>query len=420
MWSTWDLLTVASTSEPTGPKEEDDPDFSMDFSELRDPRAMRDFMSACDQCLSGDSDDGHSLDDEGYDPTRKCFHIDQEEHEGDNHPGMPRNNDAPAPASRVEIPRELAEARTPAGGQDTQLEQLREMQVKLDEEREQLMQLRQNLEQEWAGRALAGGARHRARDVQRRIIDDARAGLPPTFNGASQNLAPAVMLLRTMPELSTTEGRCVQGELKGLLENAAVQQAESSASRRRGCPSEHQDEPSRHVREASVHTEHTGEWTPAVLDRLGNEQHRRDRRARLEERVRQGYHPRRGGCYEEDSLDQPRGFIEPAGRGSGRSLTALNAVSAVFEMLSRPKDSAPRLPSWRLGASAMTRHPRTPQAYSSLGRAVHHHQSLEARDIQAGQRSRRGLQQRLEHRTTTSLLPSNVSSCSCISIPLHV
>jgi hypothetical protein len=67
MWSTWDLLTVASTSEPTGPEEEDDLDFSMDFFELRDPRAMRDFMSACDHCLSGDSDDGHNLDDEGYD-----------------------------------------------------------------------------------------------------------------------------------------------------------------------------------------------------------------------------------------------------------------------------------------------------------------------------------------------------------------
>jgi hypothetical protein len=38
------------------------------------------------------------------------------------------------------------------------------------------------------------------------------------------------MLLRTMPEPSTTEGRHVQGELKGLLENAAVQQAESSTS----------------------------------------------------------------------------------------------------------------------------------------------------------------------------------------------
>jgi hypothetical protein len=103
--------------------------------------------------------------------------------------------------------------------------------------------------------------------------------------------------------------------------------------------------------------------------------------------------------------DQPRRFIGPAGRGSGCSLTILSAVSAVSATLPRPKDSAPRLPGGRFGTSAMTRCPRAPQAYSSLGRAVHHRQNFEARDIQAGQRSRQGLQQRLEHRTATSLLP---------------
>jgi hypothetical protein len=178
MWSTWDLLTAASTFGPTGSEEEDDPDFSWDFFGLRDPSAMRDFMSACDHCLSGYSDDGHSLDDEGYDPSRECFHIDQGDHDEDNHLGMPGNDDAPTPASRVEIPRELAMVRVPAEGQGTQLKQLREMQAKLDEETGRLVQLRQNIEQEWAGRALTGGARHQARDVQRHIIDDARAGLP--------------------------------------------------------------------------------------------------------------------------------------------------------------------------------------------------------------------------------------------------
>jgi hypothetical protein len=128
---------------------------------------------------------------------------------------------------------------TPCGGQDTQLEQLREMQAKLDEEAGRLVQLRQNIEQEWVGRALAREARHWARDVQRRIVDDARAGLPPAFSGAGQNLAAAAMLLRTMLEPSTTEGRYIQDELKDLLEDAAVRRAESSASRRRGCPSEH-------------------------------------------------------------------------------------------------------------------------------------------------------------------------------------
>jgi hypothetical protein len=110
----------------------------------------------------------------------------------------------------------------PAGGQDTQLEQIREMQAKLDEEAGQLVQLRQNVKQEWAGRALTGEARHRARDIQHRIVDDARARLPPASSGVGQNLAAAAMLLRAMSKPSTTEGRRVQGELKGLLEDAVV------------------------------------------------------------------------------------------------------------------------------------------------------------------------------------------------------
>jgi hypothetical protein len=141
MWSTWDRLTVVSISGPTGSEEKDDPDVSWDFSGLRDPGAMRDFMSACDHCLSGCSDDGHSFDDEGCDPTRECYHIDQEDHDGENHLGMLGNDVALAPASRVEIPRELAVAQVPTGGQGSQLEQLREMQAKLDEEAGRLVQL---------------------------------------------------------------------------------------------------------------------------------------------------------------------------------------------------------------------------------------------------------------------------------------
>jgi hypothetical protein len=115
--------------------------------------------------------------------------------------------------------------------------------------------------------------------------------------------------------------------------------------------------------------------------------------------------PEDKGVRRPKQLDQPRRLTEPARRGSGRGLTTLVAVSAVSATLPRPRGSAPRLPGGRLGTSAATRRPRAPQAYSSLGRAVHHHQEFEARDIQAGQRSRRGLQQRLEHPTATSLLP---------------
>jgi hypothetical protein len=199
----------------------------------------------------------------------------------------------------------------PVGGQDTQLEQIREMQAKLDEEAGQLVQLRQNIEQEWAGRALAEEARHQARDVQRRIADDARARLPLASSGVGQNLAAAAILLRAMPEPSTTEGWRIQGELKNLLEDATVRRAKSSASRRQGCPPEHPATTSRFMREASIHTKRMRDATPAAPGRLGNEHRRRDCRAHLDEKVRRGYHPRHGGRYdsEEDRSPSP----EPPG-----------------------------------------------------------------------------------------------------------
>jgi hypothetical protein len=114
-----------------------------------------------------------------------------------------------------------------------------------------------------------------------------------------------------MPEPSTTEGRRIQGELKNLLEDAAVRRAESSASQRQGSPLEHRAATSRFMREASVHTGRTRYATPVAPGRLGNEHHRRDCRAHLDEKVRRGYHPRRGGRYNsgEDRSPSP----EPPG-----------------------------------------------------------------------------------------------------------
>jgi hypothetical protein len=65
------------------------------------------------------------------------------------------------------------------------------------------------------------------------------------------------------------------------------------------------------MREASVRTGHTRDGTPAAPDRLGDEHHRRDCRARLEEKVRRGYHPRRGRRY--DSEENRRPLPEPSG-----------------------------------------------------------------------------------------------------------
>jgi hypothetical protein len=64
------------------------------------------------------------------------------------------------------------------------------------------------------------------------------------------------------------------------------------------------------MREASVHTGRTRNTASAAPGRLGNE-HRRDRRAHLDEKVRRGYHPRRGRHYDsgEDRSPSP----EPPG-----------------------------------------------------------------------------------------------------------
>jgi hypothetical protein len=76
MWSTWDRLTAVSTFGPAGSEEEDILDSGWDFFALNDPGAMQSFMSACDHCLSSCSNDSHDLDDEGYGPSRECFHVD--------------------------------------------------------------------------------------------------------------------------------------------------------------------------------------------------------------------------------------------------------------------------------------------------------------------------------------------------------
>jgi hypothetical protein len=83
----------------------DDMDPDLDFYRLCDPDSMWHFLSVCDYYLFDVSNDYNS-DDEGYDPTRECFYAKHEEHEGENQLGMPRNDNTPAPAPRIEVPRE--------------------------------------------------------------------------------------------------------------------------------------------------------------------------------------------------------------------------------------------------------------------------------------------------------------------------
>jgi hypothetical protein len=63
--------------------------------------------------------------------------------------------------------------------------------------------------------------------------------------------------------------------------------------------------------EASFHIGRMRNTALVAPDRLGNEHHHRNRRAHLDERVRRGYHPRRGERYDsgEDRSPSP----EPPG-----------------------------------------------------------------------------------------------------------
>src|SRR5688500_17287713 len=62
---------------------------------------MRDFMTACDYCLSDCSDGSHSLGDEDCGPSRECFHIDLVGPDKGNHLGMPENGDPPRTAGQA-------------------------------------------------------------------------------------------------------------------------------------------------------------------------------------------------------------------------------------------------------------------------------------------------------------------------------
>jgi hypothetical protein len=207
--SPWDRLTAVSTYVPSGSEEDDEPDFCWDFSGLGNPSAMRDFMTACDYCLSDCSDGSRSLGDEDCGPSRECFHVDLGGPDEGNHLSMPENGDLPKPVPRVDILRELAVVPVPAGGPDPQLEQIREMQARLDGGAGTLELIHRDIRQEWAGQPPAGEARHLPQGFQHRIADDVRVRPPPTSSGVGQNLAAAAILLRAMLEPSTTEGRCI-------------------------------------------------------------------------------------------------------------------------------------------------------------------------------------------------------------------
>jgi hypothetical protein len=141
---------------------------------------MRDFMTACDYCLSDCSDGSRSLGDENCGPSRECFHVDLGGPDEGNHLGMPENGDLPRPMPRVDILWKLAVVPVPTGGHDPQLEQIREIQARLDEGAGTLEPIHRDIGQEWAGQPPAREVRHLPQGFQHRIADDVRIRPPPT------------------------------------------------------------------------------------------------------------------------------------------------------------------------------------------------------------------------------------------------
>jgi hypothetical protein len=196
MRSPWDLLTVVSTYGPLGSEEDDEPDSGWDFSGLDNPSAMRDFMTACNSCLSDCSDSSHSLSDEDCDPSHECFHVDLGGLDEGNQLGMPKDDDPPRPVPRVDILQELVVVPVPAGGGGGRTHNSSKS-----------ARYRPGSTRKLDNLCIFGKISGRSGQAEHRIADDARARLPPASTGVGQNLAAAAILLRAMPEPSTTEGR---------------------------------------------------------------------------------------------------------------------------------------------------------------------------------------------------------------------
>jgi hypothetical protein len=173
-----------------------------------------------------------------------------------------------------------------------------------------------------AEEASARGERARDLGIQARdrINADFNVDNPDTPPRASQNLITAATLLRAMPAPSTPEARNLHREAQALIEQAAVQRAESSASRIRQQVDARDDggaqgpEPSVHAGRATKRPVNPGR-APAKERLLDTRGQARDgdarnvinarRTSKADARAAAGYHPRRGGRYDSDEDRSP-------------------------------------------------------------------------------------------------------------------
>jgi hypothetical protein len=244
------------------------------------------FLDAADYWF-GYSDDSSAG---SYDPARECFVVVVDDQAGGaNAAGagdgeVPRNPRASAPQNPrpsapptsptrgADINAQLAQAReledklaeeyhavpsapptSPTRGADinAQLAQARELEDKLAEEYHAVRLLHASIAREASVRGERG--RELGKQARERINADFDINNPNTPPRASQKLIAASTLLRAMAAPSMPEVQNLHREAQALIEEAAVQQAESSASRIRQQGSA-QDDRGAWGPEASVHT----------------------------------------------------------------------------------------------------------------------------------------------------------------------
>jgi hypothetical protein len=234
-----------------------------------------------------------------YDPARECcVVIANDPANATGAAGAGDGEVTPAPGI---APRLAAGLSTPAGADiDAQLAQAHELEAKLAKEYRTVRLLRTSM----AGEASARGERARELGIQARdrINADFNIDNPDMPPRASQKLIATATLLRAMPAPSTPEARNLHREVQALIEQAAVQQAESSASRIRqqgdapGDGGAQGAEPSVHAGSLTRAGRETA--TPATSSMLGG------RARRMRER-RQATTLARGGRYDSDEDRSP-------------------------------------------------------------------------------------------------------------------
>jgi len=155
-----------------------------DFSSLGDLETLFHFLESSNYCFGYSEFDG-----DNYDLSRECFHLETDVATpiSQGSVGPVEHKDVTPPPIAVSMgchePRGAASA--PVGPRCPNLEQFKELEAKLEEDRRHLRQLHETLVQDQYARWNGGAARRCARDINRCIIEDARGEDPPLFSTTS-------------------------------------------------------------------------------------------------------------------------------------------------------------------------------------------------------------------------------------------